>query len=358
MDDNLPVKAAPKRGMRRSGKGPTVTDVAREAGVSPMTVSRVVNKDANVVAATRAKVEAAIARIGYVPNQAARALAGARQCRIALLHDNPSATWLSELLVGCLAQTSESDAQLLVEQSVRLASPEQWAAHLVSHRIDGVILPAPLCDDADLLAALAQAGLAMVQVASGKPSPIADSVAIDDRTAALIMTRKLIALGHRSIGFIAGNPNQTASALRQAGYQAALAEAGIVSDPGLIVAGDFTYLSGLSAANALLDHAERPTAIFASNDDMAAAVVAMAYRRRIEIPRDLSVCGFDDTALSTKIWPELTTVHQPIGDMAREATRLVIEAVLAQRDATPRAARHVCLPSGIVERNSVAAPPI
>ncbi len=180
MDDNLPVKAAPKRGMRRSGKGPTVTDVAREAGVSPMTVSRVVNKDANVVAATRAKVEAAIARIGYVPNQAARALAGARQCRIALLHDNPSATWLSELLVGCLAQTSESDAQLLVEQSVRLASPEQWAAHLVSHRIDGVILPAPLCDDAELLAALAQAGLAMVQVASGKPSPIADSVAIDD----------------------------------------------------------------------------------------------------------------------------------------------------------------------------------
>lgn len=356
MDDISPIKVTRRRGTRRSGKGPTVTDVAREAGVSPMTVSRVVNKEANVVPATRARVEAAIARIGYVPNQAARALAGARQCRIALLHDNPSATWLSELLVGCLAQASESDAQLLVERSDRPGSPAQLAAHLVSHRVDGVILPPPLCDDAGLLAALAQAGLAMVQVATGRPAAIADAVAIDDHAAARDMTRSMIALGHRRIGFIAGNPNQTASELRQAGYVSALAEAGIACDPALIVAGDFSYRSGLTAANALLELPDRPTAIFASNDDMAAAVVAMAHRRRLDVPGDLSVCGFDDTALSTTIWPELTTVHQPIGEMARAATRLVIEAVHALHEAAPRAVRHVCLPSGIVTRHSVSAP--
>ena len=137
------------------------------------------------------------------------------------------------------------------------------------------------------------------------------------------MTDHLIGLGHRRIGFIVGSANQTASALRREGYCAALAAAGIAELPELIRQGDFTYRSGLARANALLDLADPPTAIFASNDDMAAAVVAAAHWRHLDVPRDLSVCGFDDTAMATTILPELTTVRQPIAEMAQERGRAV-----------------------------------
>jgi len=343
-----------KRGSRRTGKVPTLADVAREARVSPMTVSRVVNGEANVVAATRAMVERAIVRLGYVPNQAARALAGGRQSRIALLHDNPSAQWLSEVLVACLDQASAIGAQLLVERCADPAQVDRLVRHLMTSRVDGVILPPPLGDDPAMLAALLEAGVPLVRIASGEASDLADSVGIDDRAAALAMTRSLVARGHRRIGFIAGGADQSASALRRQGHEAALAEAGIAPDPALIVAGDFSYRSGLEAADALLALPERPSAIFASNDDMAAAAIACAHRHGLDVPRDISVCGFDDTAIATMIWPPLTTVRQPIGDMARQATDLLDEAIRDRQAGVAHAVRHARLPFTLVERDSVA----
>lgn len=328
--DKAERQAPGGRSRRRAHRGPTIADVAREAGVSPMTVSRTINGEARVQADTRLRVQQAIALLGFVPNAAARSLAGAQPCRLALIHDNPSAAWLSELLVGCLAQASEADAQLLVEASQGGAGTAALVKHLIAHRIDAVILPPPLCDDPALLAALVREGLPFVQVATGSPAADASAVSIDDRAAAAAMTRHLIALGHRRIGFIGGNPNQSAAPLRLAGYRDALAEAGIVADAALEAAGDFSYRSGLDAAEALLALPSPPSAIFASNDDMAAAVISAAHRRGLDVPGALSVCGFDDTAIATTIWPELTTIRQPVNAMARAATRLAMAAARGQ----------------------------
>lgn len=314
-----------RQSRRRAGAGATVADVARLAGVSAMSVSRVVNCDPGVTDATREKVQAAIAALGYVPNPAARSLAGARQLRIALLHANPSAAYLSEFLIGSLGAATASNAMLVVEQYDPPESAQHLAARLRKHRVHAVLLPPPLCDDSAVITAIAADGLALARIATGAPDLGGHAVTIDDRAAANAMAAHLIAQGHRRIGFITGNPNQTASALRLEGFTGALKQAGIAPDPALVAAGDFTYRSGLAAAEALLALPDRPTAIFASNDDMAAAAVAVAHRQGLDVPRDLSVTGFDDTAMATATWPELTTIRQPVAAMSQAAVRLLVE---------------------------------
>lgn len=345
-----------KRTPRRTHRGPTIVDVAREAGVSPMTVSRALRGEARVQPDTRQRVKAAVRSLGYVPNAAARSLAGALQCRLALVHDNPSAAWLSEVLVGCLTEASENDVQLLIEQCADSETLAGLARHLTSHRVDAVILPPPLGDDVRLLRALDAVGLPVIQVAPGKPADTAFAVSIDDHGAAMAMTRHLLALGHRRIGFIEGNPKQTSSALRRRGHEDALREAGIPVNRGMIVAGDFTYRSGLAATEQLLALSGRPTAIFASNDDMAAAVVAIAHRQGLDVPGALTVCGFDDTAMATTIWPELTTIRQPINKMARLATRIAIATVRARSNGALPPVRHEKLAFELVQRGSDSAP--
>jgi LacI family transcriptional regulator len=341
----------------RSGtRGPTVADVARHAGVSPMTVSRVINCEPNVLPATREKVDAAIALLGYMPNPAARSLAGGQQCRIALLHANPSAAYLSEFLMGSLAQASLIDAQLIVEHCDLAEAPAELVRRLAGHRVDAVLLPPPLCDSDALLAALRAADLPMAQIATGCPAPFAHALTIDDEAAAYAMTIHLIGQGHRRIGFIAGAANQTASALRRAGHARALGERGLAIAPELVVQGDFTYRSGLAATEALLALADRPTAIFASNDDMAAAAVAVAHRHRLDVPDDLSVCGFDNSAMSTTIWPEITTIHQPVAEMARQATALLAETVRSRAASRVSAIQHIRLEFQLLPRASDGGP--
>jgi LacI family transcriptional regulator len=344
------------RSARRGQGGPTIANVAAEAGVSAMTVSRVVNDESNVTTDTRDKVNAAIKALGYVPHPAARSLASGQQCRIALLHSNPSAAYMSELLVGSLAEAAACDVELTVEPFTADEAAEVLVARLSGHRIDAVLLPPPLCENPALLAALQSAGIPMAQIANGKPSPFAQAVTIDDKNAAYAMTKRLVGMGHRRIGFIIGDANQTASALRRAGHEHALAEAGIVIDPALFAQGDFTYRSGLAAAEDLLSREPRPTAIFASNDDMAAAAIAVAHRLGFDVPRDVSVCGFDDTAMATTIWPELTTVRQPIAAMARHAVQLLVEAVRGDKTACEVAARHEQLDFLLVARASDGPP--
>ncbi|MFM6830752.1 MAG: LacI family DNA-binding transcriptional regulator [Novosphingobium sp.] len=346
---NVLTNGRSRQPRRRVSGGVTVADVARHAGVSAMTVSRVTNGDPGVAQATREKVDAAIAALGYVPNAAARSLAGARQTRIALLHANPSAAYLSEFLMGCLAQATLGDAMVVVEQHDPPETAQALIDRLRKHRIDAVLLPPPLCDDAAVIAALEREGLAIARIATGAPDLAGQAVTIDDRAAAHAMTAHLLARGHVRVGFIAGNPNQTASGLRSRGYADAVAEAGLESDPDLIAQGDFTYRSGLLAAERLLSLPDRPTAIFASNDDMAAATVAAAHRLGLEVPRDLSVTGFDDTAMATATWPELTTIRQPIAAMSQAAVRLLIEAV---RRGDTSELRHERLDYQLVRRGS------
>jgi LacI family transcriptional regulator len=341
---------------RRQRSALTIHDVARHAGVSPMTVSRVINGEKNVRDSTRELVTAAIRDLNYAPNPAARSLAGADLIRIGLLYSNPSSAYLSEFLVGSLDQCSRSHIQLIVEKCDVEGGEEEAAARLVASGVDGVILPPPLCDSAAVLGALAQTQTPAVAVATGRPVGTVSAVRIDDLAAARAMTRHLIELGHRRIGFIKGHPNQTASGQRFEGYLEALSEAKIAPSDSLVAQGYFTYRSGMEAAERLLDAEAPPTAIFASNDDMAAATVAVAHRRGLDVPRDLTVCGYDDSALATTVWPELTTIRQPIAEMSREAVILLADEIRSRRNGEEPRHRQALLDFALIRRQSDSAP--
>lgn len=343
-----------RRPSRRQTNVPTIADVAQAAGVSAMTVSRVINGENNVRPATRDAVNEAIRTLDYSPNPAARSLAGAGQLRIALLYSNPSAGFLGEFLVGTLEQAARADVQLIFEKCEIGDHELEVTRDLIARGVDGVVLPPPLNESAAILDLLAEAKVPTVLVASGQPPEHLLAVSIDNREAAFTMTQHILALGHRRIGFIEGDTNQTASTARLEGYRAALETKGIAFDDQLVARGLFTYRSGLDAAEELLDRADPPTAIFASNDDMAAATVAVAHRRGLDVPSDISVCGFDDTLLATAIWPELTTIHQPIADMARAATEMLVAAI--RRKEPVKGVDHRLLDFTLIRRQSDAAP--
>ena len=351
------LQYAERGGTRRQGKGPTIADVARLAGVAPMTVSRVINKESSVREATRDAVNKAIKELNYAPNAAAKSLAGATQMRVGLIYSNPSAAYLSEFLMGGLDHATRGNVQLVIEKCEAGDDEAEVARHLLASGIDGLILPPPICDSMAVIAVVEESGVPAVAVATARTESRIATVSIDDFQAAYAMTRHIAALGHKRIGFIIGNKNLSASAKRLEGYRVAIADAGLAVDTDLEAQGLFTYRSGLQAADHLLDRSNPPTAIFASNDDMAAATVAAAHRRGLDVPRDLTVCGFDDTALATTIWPELTTIHQPIRDMARTAIDCLIEEMRARRSFQTPEPASVRLDFRLIRRDSDAAPP-
>jgi len=354
IDNKRPASMTEIRSRRRQSGRPTVNDVARLADCSPMTVSRVINGGNGVRDETRVAVEAAIKQLNYAPNRAARSLAGASQMRFALLYSNPSAAYLSELLIGCMDAASRLDAHLVVERCDPERDQAKMIAKLAESMIDGFLLPPPLCDDTALLARLRRSGAHAMLIGPGQAQAQHGVVMIDDYQAAYDMTRHILDLGHRRIGFIIGNPQQSASALRLAGFRDAMSEGDVAVDEALVQQGQFTYRSGLDAAMRMLALPDRPTAIFASNDDMAAGCVAAAHRNDLEVPRDLTVCGFDDTALASTIWPELTTIRQPIRRMAEAALDLLVQDIRAARNGESRVARHVTLDYELVRRESDA----
>ena len=322
-----------------------------------MTVSRVINHLNNVQAETRARVEHAIAELGYVPNPAARTLAGGRQCRLALIYDNPSTAFMTELLTGCLDSAPDGNAQISVARFAPGETIEALAERLRRSQVDGVLVPSPLGDEAEAITALLAAGLVLARVATSRLMASSLAIGIDDEGAAHAITSHLIALGHRRIGLIAGADRHLVSALRQQGYARALRDAGLPADPGWIAKGDYSYRSGMIAAEALLARQDRPTAIFASNDDMAAAAIAVAHRRHLDVPQDLSICGFDDSAMARTIWPELTTIRQPVAAMAARAVELLAAGIASGRPGAKPREGYVQLDFELVLRASTAPPP-
>ena len=345
-----------KKSGRRGSSVVTIHDVARHAGVSPMTVSRVINAETNVRDETRARVNASIKALRFSPNKAARSLASAETVHIGILYASSTAAYLSQLMLGSLEQSSLSGAQLVMEQCEDLESERKAIQRLIAGGVDGVILPAPLCDSEDALKAVADANIPAVLVTSGRPAPGFSAVSINDFEAARAMTRHLLSLGHRRVGFINGHPGHTASAQRFRGYIEGMREAGMEVGTDQVAQGFFTYRSGLDAAERLLGNGWNPTAIFASNDDMAAATMAVAHRKGLDVPGDIAVAGFDDTPFATMVWPELTTVRRPIADMAREAVRLLIDEIRSRRTGTVQPPVHKLLGFTLVKRESSAAP--
>jgi LacI family transcriptional regulator, galactose operon repressor len=345
-----------KKAVRRKGRAVTIDAVAARARVSSMTVSRVINRAGSVREATRERVLRAVEELGYTPNLAASSLAAAQGTRIALIYTNPSAAYLRELLVGALRGAARSAAQLLIQAwDDSDATAERAAVRALSGNVAGVILPPPLCESPIVVGELVRAGVPTVAVASDRFAGLISSVRIDDFRASHEITAYLIGLGHTRIGYIKGDPNQTASARRYEGYVAALREAGIALERRLVQIGHFTYRSGLKAGEKLLALRPSPTAIIAANDDMAAACISVAHRRGLDVPLDLSVVGFDDTSAATTVWPELTTVRQPVAAMAASAIDILLRHIRG-RAGEPQAMVDHVVSHVLVKRGSVAAP--
>lgn len=334
-----------------------LAEVARAARVSSMTVSRVVNGTGSVSPETREYVQSVIRKLGYMPHAAARSLALARRERIALLHDDSRTASLSKLLIGVLEESNRNGAQLLVRR-LEPRDPSAWrtVSRLVDDRIVGVILAPPLGDEVYLVDALRAAGIAVVAVSSGATREEAMHVGIDERRAAREMTQHLLALGHRRIGFIKGPTTWSAGEQRWSGFCAALSEAGIATGRIPVAQAECTFRAGIEAAKELLEEKPAPTAIFASCDNMAAAVVAVAHRQGLQVPDDLTVVGFDDDLAARAIWPELTTIRQPISEMAVEAVNLLIAAIRSRCPEPHADRRRKVVGHDLILRASASAP--
>ncbi|GAB2504283.1 LacI family DNA-binding transcriptional regulator [Lysobacter humi (ex Lee et al. 2017)] len=305
-----------------------IEDVAEAAQVSMKTVSRVLNREPNVREATREKVMAAVERLRYVPNLSARSLAGSRSFLIALLYDNPSGNYLTEVMSGVLTACEANDYAMLM-------CPLEGAGDaLIAHvdglirraQPDGLVLTPPLTDRPELLEHLREVGMPFASIS---PRDRSDGIGVgmDETRAAYDMVMHLVVLGHRRIGHITGHAAHGASGWRLAGYRQALKDAKLRFEAALVVPGEFSFESGVRAARRLLDLANPPTAIFAANDDMAAGVISVAYERGLSVPAQLSVCGFDDIPLAHQISPPLTTVQQPTREMGRLSTLGLLAAI-------------------------------
>ncbi|GGX62661.1 LacI family transcriptional regulator [Litorimonas cladophorae] len=310
----------------------TITDVAKKAGVSMKTVSRVLNNEPNVAEKTRAHVKAIAAELRYTPNLAARGLATSKSYLIALIYDNPSINYISHIQRGAIDACREAGYHLVVEplylEKVKSRAEKADAMRMVLEKlpVDGVILTPPLCDSQGVLQTLSELRIKCVRVAPRNRGQ-QPFVGMDDDTAAYQMTQYLLEQGHKRIGFIKGHVGHAATDMRYDGYCRAIESGGLSVSEQLVFQGDFSFESGVVQAKKLLELpvSERPTAIFASNDDMAAAVISVASQMGLDVPADLSVCGFDDTPLARNLSPALTTVRQPIYKMGFKAAQQLID---------------------------------
>lgn len=330
-----------------------IEDVAKRAGVSMKTVSRVLNDEPNVREATRRRVLEAVEHLHYRPNLSARSLAGHKSYLLALLYDNPSANYVMEILTG-VVETCQQQHYGMVPHPIDYGSPDLlWSIEslLLQSKLDGLILTPPITDNAEVLKLLDRIGMPYACVSPrGHANTI--GVCIDEEEAASEVVAHLVSLGHRRIAHIRGHPAQGATWWRLDGYRRGLERAGLQYDPALVVDGRFTFQSGADATKTLLKLDPRPTSIFAANDDTAAGVLSTLHQRGISIPGEMSVCGFDDSPMSAQLFPALTTVHQPTREMGHMATLQLLKAI-----GNRAAGNMVNMPYSLVVRQSTGPAP-
>lgn len=330
--DNEKGAGQERRARRRGSQCVTIRDVALRAGVSSMTVSNAINGTGKMAEATRQAVLDAVAELGFAPNMAARSLAGADSLRIGFVHSTVTNGFLGAMLIGALQAAALNGAQLLVRGVTNgdSAGLADTIARLRDNGARGLILSPPYAEMLDPGGIGLDAAVPVAVVAAGAAIPGMVTVRVDDRLAMRQLTTRLLEQGHRRIGFITGPAGHTSSAARLAGYRDALAAFGVQGEESLVMPGDFRFQSAMGAARALLERAAPPTAIMASNDDMAAAVIAVAAQIGLSVPERLAVTGFNDDAIAQTIWPTLTTVHQPVQAMAEQALARLIRRMKGQ----------------------------
>jgi len=315
----------------------TIIHVAEKARVSVKTVSRVLNNEPNVTPDLKERVLAAVDKLGYSPSKAARIMAGSRSYLLVAFNDRRLTLdnwrsergneWIDQMLYGAMLRCEQSGYHLMFELVDRESDQleKQITAVLSSLQPDGVILTPPNCEDPVVLGALKKRNIPFVRLNTPARGQGA-RVYMDDRAAARQATKHLLGLGHTAIAMIAGDYRFSSSVQRVEAFLATMEAAGHPVPDDRVYKGDFTFEAGVAGANALLDQAEPPTAIMASNDQMALGVVSVAQARGLAVPGDLSILSFDDTIGVRLSVPPLTAVRQPVAKMAEKAADLLINA--------------------------------
>ncbi len=331
----------------------TIYNVAELAGVSAKTVSRVVNDDKAVKPATREKVLAAMQRLDYHPNTQARQLRLGQPSSVGFLLEDPTSGYQGRFHHAMLTACMESGKHLAVE----LYEPgmTDWQAYLdrfiTDAQIRNMILLPTLCDFGPLKSYLKSRGIHCVLISPSTPDSHYASVAMDDRLAARDVVEYLLGLGHKKIAHIGGHPDYAASILRRNGFYEAFDANNLKRpSPDYLAHGDFSFKSGFQAAERLLSLKDRPTALFACNDEMAAATCSVAHMKGLSIPHDIAIVGFDDAPISSAVWPTLTTVRQPYLEMARRSIQ-IFDTESDTLQPSDRQVRHI-IPHEIIERET------
>ncbi|MFD4760368.1 LacI family DNA-binding transcriptional regulator [Streptomyces sp. NPDC058439] len=336
----------------RSGGRPTLEEVAARAGVGRGTASRVINGSPRVSAHTREAVEAAVAELGYVPNRAARALAGNRTDAIALVVPEPETRffaepYFSDIVRGVGAALADTDMQLLLTLVGSDRERRRLAQYLTAHRVDGVLLVSVHADDPlpDLLEQLG-----MPAVMSGRRSaaePLA-SVDSDNFEGARAAVDHLISRGRRSIATITGRLDVYGARRRLDGYRKAVSTAGLGPDEQLIAPADFSEEGGAQAMRDLLARRPDVDAVFAASDVMAAGARQVLREAGRRVPDDVALIGFDDSAVARHMDPPLTSVRQPIEEMGRTMARVLLQEIAGANQERPQ----IVLPTELIVRDS------
>lgn len=331
----------------------TINDIARLANVSKKTVSRVINESPFVREETRTRVSEIMQRVGYTPDPQARGLAFRRSFLVGLVYDNPNAPYVVNIQEGALAALRSKGYELVVHPCDR-HSPEFQTEirRLISRqKIDGVILLPPVSEIASLAEMLQHLECPYVRVLSAALDESDHLVLSRDRESSAEVAEHLARLGHTRIAMISGPAEGYRSSFeRVTGFKQALAERGLTLQPQYIAEGAYTFESGAACAEHLLSMSPRPTAIFAGNDETAAGVYRTAYLRGLKIPDDLTVVGFDDSPLASRLCPSLTTMRQPIRDMGRIAAEKLIAKIANVPG--PTAAASTVFPHLVVRESS------
>ena len=349
--------------MARRRQAVTIKHVAADAGVSLQTVSRVINNEPNVRPEMKERVQASIDKLGYVPSIAAQRMSGSRSYLILAINDRDrtiedwrarqGTDWVDQMLLGGMLKCAEHGYRLIFELVDTHSDhvERELSGAIAALQPDGIILTPPHSDNPQIVSFLAEQKIPFVRIGSiqnGAGIP----VSMDDEGSARQATEYLIEQGHRAIGFIAGSREYALSGWRVDGWRQAMAAAGLGTD-GLLAEGDFSFASGVTAAGELLNGKVRPTAIIASNDQMALATLEVARLLGLDVPRDLSLISFDNTPLVHFTQPPLTAVDQPIAATTSNAVEMLIAA--QKGDVPPKALTVV--KASIFVRESVAPPP-
>jgi LacI family transcriptional regulator len=317
-----------------NGRSVTINDIARIAGVSKKTVSRVLNRSPLVHDDTRARIQAVMERYRYVPDPQARGLAFRRSFLIGLVYDNPNAQYIVNMMEGALDGLRDSDYELVVHPCDRHSSGfiSGVRRFVERQKLRGVILLPPISENEELIAAIKDTDCDYVRVSYALLDEPARMLISNDRQAVAEVASYLQSLGHQRIGYITGQRGFMSTRERREGFVEALDRRGLKLPGDMIVEGGYTYESGLAGADVLLSRSPRPTAIFASNDEMAAGVYRAAHNLGLSIPRDLSIVGFDDGPIAGRLVPSLTTVRLPMRDIGRLAAVKLIAPAAGSAD--------------------------